>query len=923
MDLDYNYGRNRASIVNLEDQLNDLLASQPNSTTKEDGTIVVPGEDLRNIIDTFTDEDGAPVLSAEQQEQLEGIIALNPGMEISAEILLPLAVIADKRRSEPRYEESYEDDTVRGRMERREHEEEYGRSSSSDSTGTSRHPSRPSSRAGHGSVPQTPRGPSAFDSSRRQRATPLSSNPPSAYSKRPAAPARRKSDAGSRSDGEHGPSSYGYRNPSSRSRAPSNPTSPSPGDFSDMIGSPTFRTPSRPGSRQGRRFVGSPTDGYSSPDDTLHSPSGFIDSINSLPMPRRGDDSDEEDESALGLVMERQHTASTVSLEPLDRLELLQRTNNELSKKLQDAENTLQRKLNDHETELEELTNKVDELNAELHATKKEEKELRSKERTNSNQISTLESEIGKLTKQLESAKTTYQNLQRQYQEQCAASEKYRDDLRRRDETIRNLTDAAQMHELEQNKWARERDVTEARIAQLEEEIMTSQETHQQLEEQKQENLMLKETIDRMRYDMDELRNSLASSVTGGTSSGLNSRSGTVSKSLGAELAAKLAQDGEDSEPEDMSDEGEEAGSETVVEEIDASDDEDVIQTIIRRRRKVPSKANRLETHHTYEETKEYSDSSTQYEPDMFLVGSSTQTDPEPLPPPRTVTIVQTDPPPEKHSIEIGTDPIEEEQPEERVLVEIEVQTDDLPTESEASTSTTSETTPTTANISLPQDSPPTYDQVAYEREVQSRVALELAKHHRGHDAFRGRVVSEGLREEWQAFKEESGLECGVIDDALAKAIVIPRGQEGEEGSDDKKRRSFGSRFYRNIYNTYVYGRGAGPAQPGASGVSSYITQGALIAGASALVVGASALAQMAFANSGFGPQYNFGLAGGPTYHDRMAWAGFNAMPGAHEGFAYYGGGHHGGGEAAVWNFLGRAAEGAARAVARGGGWPT
>jgi chromosome segregation ATPase len=64
----------------------------------------------------------------------------------------------------------------------------------------------------------------------------------------------------------------------------------------------------------------------------------------------------------------------------LDRLEVLQKANAELGKKLMDAENTLQRRLTEHETELEDLQLRIDELKSELSATKKEEKELRSKE---------------------------------------------------------------------------------------------------------------------------------------------------------------------------------------------------------------------------------------------------------------------------------------------------------------------------------------------------------------------------------------------------------------------------------------------------------------------------------------------------------------------------------------------------------------
>lgn len=93
-----------------------------------------------------------------------------------------------------------------------------------------------------------------------------------------------------------------------------------------------------------------------------------------------GSSSDEEEDSALGLVMDKTVNASTASLEPIERMDALQRANTELARKLLEAEGTLQRKLLDHESELEEMQSKLDDMRAELVATKREEKELRSKE---------------------------------------------------------------------------------------------------------------------------------------------------------------------------------------------------------------------------------------------------------------------------------------------------------------------------------------------------------------------------------------------------------------------------------------------------------------------------------------------------------------------------------------------------------------
>lgn len=100
-------------------------------------------------------------------------------------------------------------------------------------------------------------------------------------------------------------------------------------------------------------------------------------------MPRGSDsdeDSDEEFETSLGLVMDRSAASSTISLDMQERLDAMQKTNSELGRKLMEAENTLQRRLTDHELELEEMQLRLEEAKSELSATKREEKELRTKE---------------------------------------------------------------------------------------------------------------------------------------------------------------------------------------------------------------------------------------------------------------------------------------------------------------------------------------------------------------------------------------------------------------------------------------------------------------------------------------------------------------------------------------------------------------
>ena len=119
------------------------------------------------------------------------------------------------------------------------------------------------------------------------------------------------------------------------------------------------------------------------------------------------------------------------------------------------------------------------------------------------------------------------------------------------------------------------------RIALLERdlEILSISQSH--LDEQKQQNLMLKETIDRLRYEMDEMRNAAPGNIAG---SGLSSGANTISKSLGAELMGKMKFDMDSDEELDESDTAVEDGNKTEVEE---EEEEDVVETIITKRKRV------------------------------------------------------------------------------------------------------------------------------------------------------------------------------------------------------------------------------------------------------------------------------------------------------------------------------------------------
>jgi hypothetical protein len=269
------------------------------------------------------------------------------------------------------------------------------------------------------------------------------------------------------------------------------------------------------------------------------------------------------------------------------RMAALKLASEELQRKLRDAQETLQRRMAEHESELEDLTQRLEEAKTDLAASRREEKELRAKERTASSQIAGLEGEVARLAKALDASRASYSGLNRQYQEQCAEAERVRNQLRTRDAELKDLRDAHVLTALEAGKWARERETYDERVAGLEQDLEKAAAAHSALEDQKQENMMLKETIDRLRFEMDELRTTAAAGGGGAGREGQSSREATMSRSLGAEMERMMGDKWEEEDSEDT------AETETVVavEEAEGSgsEDETEIQTIITRKKKVGS----------------------------------------------------------------------------------------------------------------------------------------------------------------------------------------------------------------------------------------------------------------------------------------------------------------------------------------------
>lgn len=313
----------------------------------------------------------------------------------------------------------------------------------------------------------------------------------------------------------------------------------------------------------------------------------------------------------------------------------------------------------------------------------------------------------------------------------------------------------------------------------------------------------------------------------------------------------------------------------------------------------------------TFEETKEYTDVSTQYYPSEHTTAYAMQTEPEPQVPTATFAMqteetlltsfaIQTEPEPLPvpritTSIEVQTDAPEPERGPE-VYVESEPSRSPSPIIIEDASLASSSSTvlpPTPKGVLAHNDLPPSYAQIASSEPLET-----LQKWHHGLQLPISGLpsgISEDAAEEWRSLKAELGVDCAVIDQ-----IVEASTKTGPRPNSQKN-----NRFY-NVYNTYVYGGdkdGSGSGSGGGSFGLNIAKQLLFCMGASAcmyLVMGPYIAAQ-------------YTPVGGATYYDRAAWSSFNTMQAPGEGFGYDA-------TSALWNIVGRVGYGAARIA---GGWPT
>ena len=211
--------------------------------------------------------------------------------------------------------------------------------------------------------------------------------------------------------------------------------------------------------------------------------------------------------------------------------------------------------------------------------------DITSPQKQNQTQISALEAEISKLQKGLEGTRASYHSLQKQYQEQCSESERHRLSLRHRDAEIKEFADLAALHLTEVDKLNKEQQVLEDQVNQLTADLELAQQAYVSLDEQKAENVGLKETIDRLRFELDEMRSNAASALEQSKETATGNAS-SVGKTLGAEMVRAGVDP--NAPPQNSTQQEEESEDETIVDETinQESSDGEYIQTVITKTRK-------------------------------------------------------------------------------------------------------------------------------------------------------------------------------------------------------------------------------------------------------------------------------------------------------------------------------------------------
>ncbi|KAG9293928.1 hypothetical protein G9A89_019266 [Geosiphon pyriformis] len=217
------------------------------------------------------------------------------------------------------------------------------------------------------------------------------------------------------------------------------------------------------------------------------------------------EENDEESFEGSGEIEKHSLINNPVELEQLNRL---YHNTSDLAKRLKESERNLANVARQHEDRIEELQHKLEETKQDLIQRKREIQDHKSKEKTNLHQISALESEILKVGKSLSGQKQMYTQLKKQYEAQCAEAENLKNTVKIKEVELANHERNLNTFATESKKWMEERQKLERALMKLESDVASAQASEVELEEQKNENVHLKATIDKLNRDLQEIRES-------------------------------------------------------------------------------------------------------------------------------------------------------------------------------------------------------------------------------------------------------------------------------------------------------------------------------------------------------------------------------------------------------------------------------
>ncbi|KAG8849946.1 hypothetical protein FRB91_009475 [Serendipita sp. 411] len=854
------YGRNRESLAGLIELLEEIFRSQPTVRKNADGQLILPVAGVREVLKILFQQANLPEITPDDVAALEAITSTNPDLELTPANLLEFvaqltANIPPDHRfpSVPRRSSPSNEAYVLGGRGRGIQRNGSGgsRSSSSDSVGMDHLDDPDETQTFSRRVP-----PSPFDARTRQRAG--IAEPPSSWSAKRPVPAsrRRRSDAGSNYGGSDNESSYGYGNSNQVRRRPSNAISPSSSyQPSGMAMRPSSRQSSvggdrgynsRPHSRShssaGRYGYGPDSHRSESPDAMLVQYSPPM--VNSVPLPTgdmdnpEGDEQEGDDDPDLIQNPRLSLLSFTSSIgDADDQREALQKALAEVTRRAAETERSLQEQLGARELDIDDIQSQLDHARELIASLRKEEKEWRTKERNFVAQITSLESDVNKLQRSLDNARAQHQTLAKQHTEHLSDLEKNKYTIRSRDNEIRDLEHKLETVEYEFEKTRGEQTVAEEQIRQLQTELSKANEVHTQFLNQKQENLVLKETIDRLRYDLDDLRSAHATDSTRGGSSGPASAAPSLSRTLGSELLRRLnpqqeegAADGSDSDA---------TVEETVEEKTENTDEEgEVFQTIITRKRKIASKGKRVQ------ETV-LVDASTQYDEDIF---KSEESDTKPI----------------ASTSRVKVEPLS---PRSRLL-------------------------------QLPLEDPPSYQ--LSEIEQAGGNTLEVLRKWHGVKVLGplpGGISQEAI-DDWHALKRELGVKCPIIEEIIEQSDKQNNrsGQPSGFGFSPLRKENArrymegGKRRFYNIYNTYILGGDQASTSSSSARGNRDTNNAANVVAAGKWVVAFGAWSAFLLWYGSGGDLGQLSISGAPNSVDRALWTSFNTLAGgAGEGFGILG----------------------------------